>query len=44
MLNEFYELSGWDKKTGMQTRSDLEKLGLKDIANKLAKQNRLSSN
>jgi len=41
MLDEFYELWGWDKKTGMQTRTDLEKLGLKDIAKKLAKQNRL---
>ncbi|MGB6607046.1 MAG: aldehyde ferredoxin oxidoreductase C-terminal domain-containing protein [Atribacterota bacterium] len=37
MLNEFYELWGWDKKTGMQTRTGLEKLGLKDIAEKLSK-------
>ncbi len=42
MLDEFYELSGWDKETGMQTRSDLEKLGLKDIAKKLAKQDKLA--
>ena len=44
MLNEFYELSGWDKKTGMQTRRGLEKLGLGDIAEKLAKQNKLADN
>lgn len=37
MLDEFYELWGWDKKTGMQTRTGLEKLGLKDIAKKLSK-------
>jgi len=37
MLNEFYELWGWDKKTGMQTRTGLEKLGLENIAKKLAK-------
>ena len=37
MLDEFYELWGWDKKTGMQTRTGLEKLGLKDIAEKLSK-------
>ena len=41
MLDEFYELSGWDKKTGMQTRAGLEKLGLKDIAEKIAKQGKL---
>ena len=41
MLDEFYELWGWNKKTGMQTRICLEKLGLKDITNKLAKQGKL---
>ena len=44
MLDEFYELWGWDKKTGMQTRTGLEKLGLKDIAEKLAKQDKLADN
>ena len=44
MLDEFYELSGWDKKTGMQTRTGLEKLGLKGIAEKLAKQDKLADN
>jgi len=41
MLDEFYEFWGWDKKTGMQTRTQLEKLGLKDIAEKLEKQGKL---
>jgi len=44
MLDEFYELWGWDKKTGMQTRTGLEKLGLKSIAEKLAKQDKLADN
>ncbi len=41
MLDEFYELWGWDKKTGMQTRTGLEKLGLKNIVEKLAEQGKL---
>jgi len=41
MPDEFYGLWGWDKKTGMQTKTQLEKLGLKDIAEKLAKQGKL---
>lgn len=41
MLDEFYELWEWDKKAGMQTRTCLEKLGLEDIAEKLAKQGKL---
>jgi len=44
MLDEFYEISGWDKKTGIQTRLGLEKLGLKGIAEKLAKQDKLADN
>lgn len=35
MLDEFYALSDWNEKTGMQTRAGLEKLGLQDIADKL---------
>ena len=35
MLDEFYALWGWDEKTGMQTREGLERLGLKDVAEKL---------
>ena len=36
MLDEFYQLWGWDRKTGMQTREGLEKLGLQDVAEMLA--------
>lgn len=36
MLDEFYQLWGWDKKTGMQTREGLEKIGLQDVAEMLA--------
>jgi aldehyde:ferredoxin oxidoreductase len=36
MLDEFYRLWGWDPKTGMQTREGLEKIGLQDVAEKLA--------
>jgi aldehyde:ferredoxin oxidoreductase len=38
MLDEFYNLWGWDQKTGMQTREGLEKIGLKDVADKLSRQ------
>ncbi len=31
-LDEYYELRGWDKKTGAPTREKLEELGLEDIA------------
>jgi aldehyde:ferredoxin oxidoreductase len=35
MLDEFYELWGWDKRTGKQTSEGLERLGLEDVAKKL---------
>lgn len=35
MLDEYYDLNGWDRKTGVPTRSRLESLGLKDIADEL---------
>ena len=41
MLDKFYELHGWDIKTGWQTRESLENLGLNDVAEKLAKVGRL---
>jgi aldehyde:ferredoxin oxidoreductase len=41
MLDEFYELWGWDRETGMQTKTGLESLGLKDIAQEIAKQGKL---
>ncbi len=36
-LEEYYELRGWDKKTGRPTRAKLEELGLADVAEELAK-------
>jgi aldehyde:ferredoxin oxidoreductase len=41
MLDRFYELHGWDIKTGLQTRHCLEKLGLEDIAILLEKREKL---
>jgi aldehyde:ferredoxin oxidoreductase len=41
MLNEYYELRRWDKKTGWPTREKLEELDLKDVADSLEKLNRL---
>jgi len=41
MLDRFYELHGWDKTIGWQTRETLEQLGLNDVAEKLAKVGRL---
>ena len=41
MLDRFYELLGWDKATGWQTRKGLTKLGLEDVARKLEKAGKL---
>jgi aldehyde:ferredoxin oxidoreductase len=35
MLDEYYDVVGWDKKTGVPTRAKLESLGLKDVADEL---------
>jgi len=35
MLNQFYKLRGWDKKTGIPTREKLEELELGYVADKL---------
>jgi aldehyde:ferredoxin oxidoreductase len=35
MLDEYYEESGFDKKTGWPTRAKLEELGLQDVADEL---------
>jgi len=37
LLDEFYELRGWDKTTGRPTREKLEEVGLKDVADELGK-------
>ena len=41
MLDEYYELHGWDKATGLQTRKGLTALGMEDVANRLAKAGKL---
>jgi aldehyde:ferredoxin oxidoreductase len=41
MLDEFYELYGWDKETGLQTRTCLEELDMHDVAERLDKAGRL---
>ena len=41
LLDEYYELRGWDKKTGLPTKEKLIELGLDDIANDLFEQGKL---
>jgi aldehyde:ferredoxin oxidoreductase len=41
MLDEFYELQGWDRETGLQTRKCLEELDMTDVAEKLEKAGKL---
>ena len=41
MLDEYYELHGWDRSTGRQTASQLRNLELEEVANRLAGQGRL---
>ena len=41
MLDRFYELHDWDRKTGWQTRRCLVELGMEDIADQLQKARRL---
>ncbi len=36
VLDEYYEWRGWEKDSGLQTRSRLEELGLEDVADVLA--------
>ncbi len=36
MLDDYYKVVGWDKKTGAPTRKTLENLGLQDVADELA--------
>ena len=37
MLDNYYELRGWDKQTGIPTRTKLETIGLKFVADELEK-------
>ncbi len=41
MLGEFYELRGWDRETGLQTKAGLEDLGLDDVARDLGQRSLL---
>jgi len=41
MLDQFYHLQGWDKETGLQTRTSLVKLGMEGVAQKLERAGRL---
>ena len=43
MLSHYYQLHGWDRKTGFPTRMTLEKLDLKDVADALEKIGKLGS-
>jgi len=38
MVDNFYGLLGWERSTGWPTRATLEELGLKDVADELAKE------
>ena len=42
LLDDYYEARGWDKKTGLPTRTKLESLGLKEIADDLGERGKLS--
>ncbi|MGB9592960.1 MAG: aldehyde ferredoxin oxidoreductase C-terminal domain-containing protein, partial [Anaerolineae bacterium] len=35
LLDEYYQLRGWDVKTGIPTRAKLRELGLEDVADRL---------
>jgi len=41
MLDEYYEASGWDKRTGRQLRETLESLGLPEVIEKLQETSKL---
>ena len=41
MLDRFYELHGWDKRTGLQTRKCLMELDMEDVSKKLEKAGKL---
>jgi len=44
MLDEYYQLHGWDISTGWQRYTQLEQLDLKDIAADLDQAGRLAAN
>jgi hypothetical protein len=42
MLDEYYDLWGWDKNSGLQKRRELERLGLGNLADRLAQNGKLA--
>jgi len=44
MLDEYYELRGWDRSTGVPTENKLKKLGLSNIAYELEQLGKLNQN
>ena len=42
MLDQFYELQGWDKETGLQTGAGLKRLGLEEVALRLKNAGKLA--
>jgi aldehyde:ferredoxin oxidoreductase len=43
MKSEYYELRGWDVASGLQTRKNLDDLGLRDVADDLESRGLLGS-
>ena len=43
MLDNYYELRGWDRKLGVPTRSKLEAIGLQTVATQLDEMGKLPS-
>jgi aldehyde:ferredoxin oxidoreductase len=41
VLDGYYVVRGWDKKTGVPTREKLDQLGLEQVAEDLAKHGKL---
>ena len=41
MLDDYYSVVGWDRKTGAPTRKTLEDLGLQDVADELARMGKI---
>jgi aldehyde:ferredoxin oxidoreductase len=41
MLDEYYDLHGWERKSGRPTRKTLERAGLRDVANILGRAGKL---
>jgi aldehyde:ferredoxin oxidoreductase len=41
MLDNYYELRGWDNRTGIPTRAKLEAIGLRFVADELQKLGKL---